>query len=257
MKKYLDFAVKMAKKAGKIMKKYFKEDNRASYKNDNTIVTMADKEINNLLIKYVKKYFPGHAVDGEEEKFGKSDYVWVCDPVDGTAMYARHIPVAVFSLALVKEGQPIVAVVYDPWLNNLYSAVKGQGAFLNGQKLSVSNLTTNDMRTVGHYDMWRNSEYNINPVVEKLQQGCYVVSIGSVIRASMCVASGDFAFVIFPGTVGKNCDIAAAKLIVEEAGGRVTDLLGNKQRYDQSIRGALLTNGVVHDEILKMIAQSR
>lgn len=256
MKSYLNFALMMAKKAGKIMKKYFKGDNKASYKYDDTIVTAADKKINNLLIDMVKKYYPTHAVDGEEEKFGKSEYVWVCDPVDGTAMYARHIPVAVFSLALVKDGAPIVAVVYDPWLNKIYTAVKGEGAFVDKEKLCVNNLILDDKRTVGHYDMWKNSEYNINPVVEALQKKCYVVSIGSVIRAAMCVASGDFSFVIFPGTICKNCDIAAAKLIVEEAGGKVTSILGKEQRYDESIKGALITNAVVHSEILSIIKNS-
>ena len=98
---YLDFAKDIAKYAGEVMMKYFTQNNGASYKGDKTIVTLADTEINSYLIKQVKEKYPSHSVDGEEEQFGKSDYVWVCDPVDGTAMYARHIPVAVFSLALV------------------------------------------------------------------------------------------------------------------------------------------------------------
>lgn len=251
MEKYLNFAILVAKKAGKIMRKYFKQDNGASYKYDDTIVTLADKEINNLLIKLVKKNFPDHSVDGEEERFGKSENVWVCDPVDGTAMYARHVPVAVFSLAFVKNGEPLVGVVYDPWTNSMYTAIKDKGAYLNGKSIHVSDLKLDDKRLVGHYDMWAKSEYNINPAVTDLQKHAYVVSIGSVIRASMCVATGEFGFVIFPGTIGKNCDIAAAKIIVEEAGGKVTDLFGKDQRYDVPIKGALLTNGVVHNYILK------
>lgn len=123
--KYLEFAKSIAYKAGEIMIKYFKGDNQASYKFDQTIVTKADTEINQYLIQRVKETFPTHSVDGEEEQFGKSDYVWVCDPVDGTAMYARHIPVAVFSLALVIDGVPVVGVVYDPFTDSLYSATKG------------------------------------------------------------------------------------------------------------------------------------
>ena len=72
-----------------------------------------------LLHKFAK-----NMVDGEEEQFGESNYKWVCDPVDGTAMYARHIPVAVFSLALVIDGKPIVGVVYDPFTDSLYTAIK-------------------------------------------------------------------------------------------------------------------------------------
>jgi len=121
---YLEFAKEIAKEAGKIMLNYFNENNGATYKGDKTIVTLADTEINSYLIKRVKETFPTHCVDGEEEQFGKSDFVWVCDPIDGTAMYARHIPVAVFSLALVINGNPVVDVVYDPFTQNLYSAIR-------------------------------------------------------------------------------------------------------------------------------------
>ncbi len=113
MEEYLEFAKQIAIQAGKIMLRYFKEDNGANYKFDQTIVTKADTEINHHLVQQVKEKYPTHSVDGEEEQFGKSNYVWVCDPVDGTAMYARHIPVAVFSLALVIDGVPNVGVVYE------------------------------------------------------------------------------------------------------------------------------------------------
>ncbi len=104
MNEYLEFAKEIAFEAGNIMKMYFSRKDISSYKGDKTIVTLADKEINAYLIKKVKERFPEHSVDGEEEQFGKSKYVWVCDPVDGTSMYARNIPVAVFSLALVIDG---------------------------------------------------------------------------------------------------------------------------------------------------------
>lgn len=114
IKKYLKFAKDISKKAGKIMLKNFNKENDYSYKEDKTIVTSIDKKINRLVITRVKKKFPTHAIDGEEEKFGKSTYTWVVDPIDGTAMYQRKIPVSVFSIALVKDGKPIVGVVYDP-----------------------------------------------------------------------------------------------------------------------------------------------
>ena len=139
LEEYLNFAKDIAKHAGEVMLKYFKQNNGASYKGDKTIVTLADTEINSYLIKRVKEKYPSHSVDGEEEQFGKSDYVWVCDPVDGTAMYARNIPVAVFSLALVVNGVPIIGVVLDPFTNNLYTAVKGRGAYKNEEKLEVNN----------------------------------------------------------------------------------------------------------------------
>ena len=253
MEEYLEFAKDIAYQAGKIMIKYFNQNNGASYKGDKTIVTIADTEINSYLIKKVKEKYPEHSVDGEEEQFGKSNFVWVCDPVDGTAMYARHIPVAVFSLALVIDGVPNVGVVYDPFTDSLYTAIKGKGAYKNNEKISVNDYTLDDMRTVCHYDLWPEAEYNISKVVQDLERKAYFIGIGSVIRACMCVASGDFTLAIFPGTKHKNCDIAAVKVIVEEAGGKVTDLFGNEQRYDQSINGAIISNGKVHNEVLETI----
>lgn len=250
---YLIFSKEIAYEAGKIMKKYFSENNGANYKCDQTIVTKADIEINSLLIKKVKEKFPTHSVDGEEEQFGNSNYVWVCDPVDGTAMYARHIPVAVFSLALVIDGVPTVGVVYDPFTDNLYSAVKGSGAYRNGKKICVNNIELDDMKSVSNMDMWPEAEYNLYDVIKELGKKTYFVGVGSVIRACMCVANGDFNLAIFPGTKHKNCDIAAVKVIVEEAGGKVTDLFGNEQRYDGSINGAVISNSFVHSEVIDVI----
>lgn len=253
MKDYLEFAKEIAKYAGKVMLKYFNINNGASYKGDKTIVTLADKEINTYLINKVKEKFPTHSVDGEEEQFGKSNYVWVCDPVDGTAMYARHIPVAVFSLALVVDGLPQVGVVYDVFTDTLYSAIKGNGAYKNEEKIIVNDFKLDDMRSVAHFDMWPNADYNVYNIIQELGKKTYFVSIGSVIRACMCVASGNFNLAIFPGTKRKNCDIAAAKVIVEEAGGRVTNLFGEEQRYDTDIKGAIISNGIVHDEVIELM----
>ena len=256
MEEYLEFAKEIAYEAGKIMTKYFKEDNESKYKFDQTIVTKADTEINHYLITKVKEKFPDHSVAGEEESYGNSNYKWICDPVDGTAMYARHIPVAVFSLALVIEGTPVVGVVYDPFTDNLYYASKGMGAYRNNEKIDVNNIKIDDMKSVINFDMWKKSEYNIYDGIKELGKRTYIVSIGSVIRACMCVANGDFNAAIFPGTKNKNYDIAAAKVIVEEAGGKVTDMFGNEQRYDKDINGAIISNGIVHEELIKVIKEN-
>ncbi len=253
LQEYLEFAKDIAKYAGEVMLKYFKQNNGASYKGDKTIVTLADTEINTYLIQQVKEKYPTHSVDGEEEQFGKSDYVWVCDPVDGTAMYARHIPVAVFSLALVVKGEAKLGVVFDPFTNSLYTAIKGEGAYKNGETITVNDYELNDMKTVCHYDLWVGADYNLANILQELGDKTYFISLGSIIRACMCVGSGDFSLAIFPGTKHKNCDIAAVKVIVEEAGGAVTDLFGNEQRYDESINGAVISNGKVHKEVIDTI----
>ena len=250
---YLAFAKEVALEAGQIMLKFFNSNNGASYKGDRTIVTLADKEINSYLISRVKEVFPTHSVDGEEEKFGKSNYVWVCDPVDGTAMYARHIPVAVFSLALVVDGVPQIGVIYDVYTDSMFWAVKGEGAYRNGEKIMVNDYELEDVRSFANFDYMNNLDYNIYDVVKELGERINFVCIGSAIRAFSCVACGDFNFTIFPAT--KNCDVAAAKVIVEEAGGKVTDLWGKEQRYDGDIDGAVASNGVVHEEVLQAIRE--
>lgn len=251
--KYLKFAKDIAYKAGKIMIKYFEDNSEASYKLDQTIVTKADTEINQYLIKKVKETFPTHSVDGEEEQFGKSNYVWVCDPIDGTAMYARGIPVAVFSLALVIEGVPTIGVVYDPFTDSMYSAIKDKEAYKNDKKISVNNIELIDKKSVSNFDMWPKADYNLYDSIKELGKKTYFVGVGSVIRACMCIATGDFNLAIFPGTTHKNCDIAAAKVIVEASGGKVTDLFGNEQRYDRDINGAVISNGKVHDEVVAVL----
>ncbi len=250
---YLKFAKEVAYEAGKIMLQYFKKDNGATYKQDKTIVTLADTKINDYLIQKVKETFPNHCVDGEEESFGKSNYVWVCDPIDGTAMYARHIPVSVFSLALVIDGKPKIGVVYDPFLDELYEAQEGKGAYKNNHRITVNELALEDKKAVSHFDMWPRVDSKVYDVIKELGEKTYFVSIGSIIRACMCVARGEFVAGIFPGTKHKNCDIAAAKIIVEEAGGTVTNFWGEEQRYDQDIEGAIITNGKVHEEIVETI----
>ena len=248
---YLDFAKDIAINAGKIMIKYFNQNNGEKYKGDKTIVTLADTEINSYLVSRVKEKYPSHAVDGEEEQFGESNYKWICDPVDGTAMYARHIPVAVFSLALVVDGTPVVGVVYDPFTDSMYTAIKGKGAYKNNNKINVSDIDLDDMRSVSNFDIWPEAPYDIIDIIKELGKKTYFVSPGSIIRASMCVANGEFNLAIFPAT--KYHDIAATKLIVEEAGGKVTSFFGNEQRYDKRIKGAIISNGKVHNEVLNVI----
>ena len=119
----------------------------------------------------------------------------------------------------------------------------------------VNDYELEDMKSVSHFDMWPEADYNIFPAIQDLGLKTYFIGLGSIIRACTCVASGEFICAIFPGTKHKNCDIAAAKVIVEEAGGKVTNLFGNEQRYDNDISGAIISNGDVHDEVVNCIKE--
>lgn len=257
MEEYLDFAKEIAYYAGDIIKSYFNKCQSIEYKSDRTPVTEADKLINKYLIEQIKIKYPNYSVDGEEEKYiTGSKYVWVCDPIDGTSMFTRGVPVSVFSLALVLDGVPIVGVVYDPFLNEMYTAIINNGAYCNGIKLQVNDIEYGQLGSTIDYCMWNGAKYDTLELVKELRKDNKICQVGSVAHACMLIAKGCISAEIFPGTEHGNCDIAASKLIVEEAGGMVTNFNGENQRYDGQIDGALLTNKLVHNKILTLIKKS-
>ena len=161
-----------------------------------------------------------------------------------------------FSLALVVDGKPEIGVIYAPFSNKLYSAVLDGGAFCNDEPIHVGTGGFENVKRV-NVDWWVGADYDVMPTMHKLayDERAYVLCPGSTTHAAALVASGDFIASVFPGTKDKNMDIAAAKVIVEEAGGKVTDFAGNDQRYDGDINGAVVSNGVVHDKIIEYLRE--
>lgn len=254
---YLEFAKELAFEAGKIMRAYYGKHPDEHLKVDNTIVTVADEDINQMVIDRVTERYPDHAVNGEEASSeNNSEYVWVCDPIDGTNPFAMEVPVSVFSLALVVDGVSEIGVIYAPFSEHMYTAIRGNGAFLNDQRIHVSE-TGLGIKARMNVDWWTDAEYDVMKSMHRLayDKNVYILCPGSTTHAGALVARGEFVASVFPGTKGKNVDIAAAKVIVEEAGGRVTDLFGNDQRYDVDLNGAILSNGIVHDEIVKYLTE--
>lgn len=254
MKEYLDFALEIAEFAKKEMLEHFDSEVSFDFKKDRTVVTEADKRINHYLVEKVHERFPNHCVVGEEESDSQhKKQMWVCDPIDGTGVYADGIPVSVFSLAYVVDGVPQVGVVMDPFLNKCYTAIRGEGAFCNGKPIHVNDKHLGDLGYRVNFEMWNHSKFNTLSVVGDLLKVARISCIGSVARSCMAIASGHFSCDLFPGTEHANCDMAASVLIVEEAGGKVTDFYGNPQRYDQDLQGAIITNGISHDEVLQKV----
>ena len=251
MEEYLEFAKRIARHAGEVIKDYFYKDQQIEYKEDRTPVTIADKEINAYLIEEVKKTYPGFKVIGEELSLDNdSEYAWVCDPIDGTSMFTRHMPVSVFSLALVHDGEPIIGVVYDPYLDEMYTAIKGKGAYCNDKRISVNHLRLNELGCTIDYNMWNNAKYDTLDAARELRAEAKMCSSGSVAHACMMVATGRISAQIFPGTSHGECDVAASKLIVEEAGGITSNMHGEPQRYDREIDGFVASNREIHDELI-------
>lgn len=261
VKQYLVFAKDLADQAGDIMLQYFQVGvaNDLKEKEGNTPVTIADTTINRLVIDSVRDKYPTHAVIGEEQSFDheNAEYVWVCDPIDGTAPFVMGVPTNVFSLAMVdpKDGQPVMAVVYDPYMKRKYWATKNGGACMNGKPISVNKVDSLDKAMVGgsskRSNVVRNAELRAAIIARCFRSLAY----SSTIYEAMLVASGQIAAAVF---VGFGChDVASSKLIVEEAGGKVTDVFGHEQRYDRTIKGAIVSNGLIHEQIVELAIQNK
>ena len=256
MTEYKKLALSLARQAGDIMKANFELGMKKEWKEDKSPLTVTDLQINDLVINQIKERFSEHDILAEERSSisGKSEYVWVCDPIDGTIMFSHGIPICTFSLALTKGGESILGVAYDPFSDRLFTAEKGQGAFLNDKKISVSTESRLD-KVVGEYEMFKRAKYNINRLTEHLNmvEEVKLMHFCSIVYPSCLIATGDVGFTIFPHTTAH--DMAAVKIIVEEAGGKVTDLFGQEQRYDQAINGCLVSNGVLHNKLIELVNQ--
>ena len=249
------FALELAQQAGGLIRSNFKLGMKKEWKADSSPVTETDLAINKLLIEGVKKHFPAHSVLGEEESamVEGSEYTWVCDPVDGTIPFSHGVPTCVFSLALAHNGDPVLGVIYDPFMDRLLWAEKGKGAFMNNDPIHVNDAASPD-RTVIGMPIWVRSKYKLIELqAELMERGATVMGLQSVVYMALLTATGEFCATSFGGATAH--DGAAVKIIVEEAGGKVTDLFGNEQRWDQPIKGYIASNGKVHAELVKAIGQ--
>lgn len=248
LEKALEFAQMLARQAGEVMRRNFTIGMKKEWKEDKTPLTVTDTTINSLVLNAVKDSYPDHSFVGEEESnIKESEYTWVCDPVDGTVPFSHGYPTFVFSLALTHNGESVLGVVFDPIGDRLLKAQKGKGAFLNNKPISVSNDMLDERAFVS-----LNCDKKLLGLREQLlAKGCYLPVLYSCVYAGMLVASGEFEGEIYE--YDKPWDGAALKIIVEEAGGKVTDLLGNEQRYDRTINGLIVSNKVVHDDLVAAV----
>lgn len=246
------FAVSVALQAGRTMRAGL--GSPAELKDDGTPVTRIDRIINEDVLAAVAGR--GEEMLGEEDTeygvqttFGR---VWVCDPVDGTWLFTAGMPGSVFSLALVDDGMPTLGVVYDPWTDRLITANTGSGAHLNGRPITVNTAAS----IAGACLALPGSPARQLRIGSMLagaidEAGADVVTTGSAIGDAVMVPLGFAAGAVYPYT--SPWDMAAVAVITTEAGGRITDLHGRDQHYDAPIRGAVLSNGRVHSELLDAV----
>jgi myo-inositol-1(or 4)-monophosphatase len=254
---FLETAVDLAHQAGTIMRKNFTLNMSKEWKDGlRSPVTATDLEINDLVLKEIKARFPDHSILSEEgdDFSAESEYVWICDPVDGTHNFSHGIPTATFALALTHLGQPIVSVVLDPFMDRLFSAERGKGARLHGKPIHVNKNATLKKTVIGAGKT--KGMRNFFPFMD-LAYGHGVSFITGLSIHYMCalVAAGEFSAALFGGTSAH--DMTAGKLLVEEAGGTATDIFGAvPARFDRDMEGQLVSNGLLHEELLRLLDET-
>lgn len=240
----------------KELRRYFNNDDlKISNKEGiNNWVTEADHASEKAIIDAIKSAFPAHFILSEEvgEIVSDSDVKWIIDPIDGTINFASRIPLCAVSIGVEKNGEMILGVVYNPFINELFFAEKGKGAFLNDKKISVSKKTDviHSCLVTGFPYTYLDMENGPLQVFERfVRKGVPVRRLGSAAIDLCWVAAGRFEG-FFEHSLSP-WDTAAGYFIVEEAGGKVTDMNGNK--YSPYQKKLVATNGLIHDELIEVI----
>jgi len=247
--------IQISKEAGELIRNAFGKTHSVEFKtNELNLVTETDKASEKLITDFIRKKYPSHGVLAEEgsESNKSAEYLWVVDPLDGTTNFAHGLPIFSVSIGLQKNGETIAGVVYDVMRNVLYSAEKGSGSFENEKRINVS---TNE--NIGHSILVTGFPYNVKENPDKayerfiafLKQARAIRRLGSA-AIDFCYAANG----VFDGFWEVSLhpwDICAGKLIVEEAGGIVTDFDGNK--IDIYSKRILASNGAIHQKMIEVL----
>lgn len=253
-------AVKVARKSGDILKKYWGNLSNVQQKEFPwDLVTEADKQSEDFIIKALKEHFPSHQILAEEsgkvKGIKKSEFLWVVDPLDGTTNFTHQFPFVAVSLGLLYQNEPILGVVYNPLMEEMFQAANNLGAYLNEQKIVVSSVATLDqsLLTTGFaYDRRETWDNNFAEFchLTNLCQG--VRRIGSAALDLAYVAAGRFDGYWERGL--KPWDMAAGIVLVREAGGEITDY--DLKKVSLNSGRVLASNGLIHgvmsQELLKI-----
>lgn len=254
MEEYTKVAIETAKEAGNILLDGFGSSFKITNKEGkNNLVTEYDNRSEEFIIENLKKHFPEFSFLAEESGLSlsngkKNGYTWVIDPLDGTVNYAHNLPIFCVSIALIKNREILCGVVYNPILKELFYAEKNKGAYLNASKLVVSKcekLDNSFLVTGFPYNIDSNPGHCVDQFVQMLKRGIPVRRLGSAALDLAYVAAGRF-----DGFWEINLnpwDVAAGVLLVEEAGGKVTQY--NNTPYWITDNNILATNGLIHEEI--------
>lgn len=247
-------AITAATKAGLLLKKNLGKVRSIEFKGAIDIVTEMDKKAEVLIMRTIKKDFPGHGILTEESKEQKSssEYRWIIDPLDGTANYSHGYPVFCVSIALENAGEIVLGVVYDPMLDELFTAEKDKGSYVNKKRIKVSKtneLTRSLLATGFPYDVRTSSQNNLTHFANFAVKAQAIRRAGSAALDMCYVACGRFDG--FWELKLKPWDTAAAMLIIKEAGGMVTDFKGGP--FSLYSGETLANNGLIHEEMVRVL----
>jgi histidinol-phosphatase len=245
----LEAAVEAARAAGRVASKYYRGGFEVTLKPDDTPVTQADREAERVITEILARTFPEHGFLGEEfGGAGSTETRWIIDPIDGTKNFIRQIPLWATLIALEEHGEITVGVVHNPITGDLYTARRGAGAFLNGERLRVSReddlrrafLVHAGLSPVRQAGRWTEFMRLVDATHRQRGFGDYV--------GYGLVAEGKVE--LYAELDLKPWDLAPCKLLVEEAGGRFTDWDGTPTIYTGT---ALATNGRLHEAALALL----
>ena len=257
---YLDFAVELARTAGDILRHYMSREKQIELKGRANLVTVAAKESEALIINRIRERYPNHSILAEESgPLGTSDGregKWIIDPLDGTTNFAHQYPFFAVSIGFEQAGQITCGVVYDPWRDEMFSGGRGLGSFLNGDRLRVSEVETlrSALVMTGFPYGFREKIRTVMSQFEAFLVESQAVRRGGSAALDMCYAAlgrvdGFWEMDLLPW------DTAAGLVIVEEAGGRVTDFSG--QPFSIYDRQLLASNGRIHEEMVAVLEKVR
>lgn len=242
-------AVEAARTAGEVALKYYRSGFDVTLKPDATPVTQADREAEQVVVDVLARAFPDVGFLGEEfGARGPQTRRWIIDPIDGTKNFVRRIPIWATLIALEEGGEVTVGVIHNPVTGDLYTASRGRGAYLNGERLRVSGIAGLDEAQLLHADLGllRRTRYwdGFLRVVDATgrQRG-----FGDYLGYAL-VAEGKAE--VYLEVDVKPWDLGPAKILLEEAGGRFTDLTGAATIHGGT---ALGSNGRLHDRVLDLL----
>lgn len=258
MNSYSSVAVLAAKKAGLLLKNKLGQKRKVAYKGAVNLVTEMDLVSEKVIVSTLSRYYPNHNILAEEKAARQeiSPFRWIIDPLDGTTNYAHSFPIFCVSIALEKEKEVILGVVYDPMRDELFLAEKGKGARLNGKKIHVSStpkLSQSLLATGFPYDL-RESLVNNFDHFQNFALRVHAVRRAGSAALDLCyVAAGRFDG-FWEMKLGP-WDLAAGSLIVREAGRKVTNFSGENLGLDG--QHVLASNGKIHREMIDLLKLGR